>query len=111
MRYATIGLSLFSAGCLCDKRTLAEIESQQGVKARVLSVDCGATTDFAMNVEVGGFIGGTVVLATRGTEQPSVEFVDGGKTLLVSVPRSVPDRHVYPHASVADGVKIVVRRP
>jgi hypothetical protein len=100
-----------STACLCEKLTLTEIKSPDGVKARVLSVDCGATTGFAMNVEVGGFIGSTVVLGTRDTEAPSLEFTDGGKTLVITVPKSTPDKYVYPYASEAHGVKVVVRRP
>jgi len=99
-----------SAACFCDKRTVAEIESPQGTKARVSSVDCGATTDFAMNVEVSGFIGSTLVLGTRGTEAPSIQFIDGGKTLPITVPKSIPDRSIYPYTDQTHGVNVVIRR-
>ncbi|HEX4383956.1 MAG TPA: hypothetical protein VH083_13445, partial [Myxococcales bacterium] len=59
-----------------------------GEAAKVSSADCGATTDFATNVQVDE----QVVLAVRGKSAPAIRWAEDGRTLVVTVDPALPQR-------------------
>jgi hypothetical protein len=70
--------------------------------------DCGATTDFATVVQVGGYWK-TSVVAVKGREEVVPLWSADGTELQVRVPGSVNRGDVFVKATEAKGVRIVVQ--
>jgi hypothetical protein len=77
-----------------------------GEVAKVSTVDCGATTDFATNVQVDD----QVVLAVRGKSAPSVRWAEDGRTLIVTVDPSLPQRDLFLKSPRTREAGVVVER-
>jgi hypothetical protein len=110
-RVAFVSLSLFlCAGCsVCSDTELQRATSVRGERASVILRDCGATTDFATVVQVGGYWR-TAVVAVKGREEVVPLWSADGTELQVRIPGSVDSRDVFRKATEAKGVRIVVQR-
>jgi hypothetical protein len=101
---------LVCAGCsVCSDTEIKQTTSVRGERATVIVRDCGATTDFATVVQVGGYWK-TAVVAVKGREDVVPLWSADGTELQVRVPVSVNSSDVFVKAIEAKGVRIVVQR-
>jgi hypothetical protein len=105
-KLAILVVASLCACSVCDRQEVARTRSSLGEVAKVMSVDCGATTDFATNVQVDE----QVVLALRGKSAPSVRWAGGGRTLIVTVDQSLPERDLFQKSTRTREAGIVIER-
>jgi hypothetical protein len=109
--YVFLGLLTAQLACsTCDKQQLSAAVSPLGEEAHVLSVDCGATTDFATNVEVGQGFRKIDIIALRGKNVPSVRWADNGHTLIVSIPSSIEERDIFSKGKKTRYANVIIER-
>jgi hypothetical protein len=104
-----LGLSLLVGCPLCSETELSRILSSQGTRATVSIRDCGATTDFATLVQVGGLLK-TDVLAVNGRPELALKWSPDGGTLTITIPGSVLEKDLFVKTRQVRKVSVVIAR-